>query len=199
MSKPIKQMEMSALKDTFKGVRDMVVMTIKGLDGNATTSFRATLRKKKVRLQVIKNSLARKVFDELGIKISPESPYWLGPTTLAFGADSVAELSKAVESELKDLKKAPIYKDKVVIKGAVADGLEVPFAVALKMPTRGEALSHHRPGLAPASRLVSQLLGPGASLASQLKTISEKAPAAEAPAEGTPAPETPPEAAPQPA
>ncbi len=61
--------------------------------------------------------------------------YWKGPTLLAWGAGSVAELGQAVDGELKLPKNLPMYKDKVQIKGAIADGLEIPFDAALKMPT----------------------------------------------------------------
>ncbi len=196
MSKVIKQMEMTSLTNTFKGVRDLVVLSISGLSGTATTGFRAALRKKKIRLHIVKNSLARKVCSEMGLNIGTESTFWTGPTAFAFGADSVAGLSKAIDGELKDKKTAPIYKDKVTIKGAVADGQEVPFDVAIKMPTRDEALARIIGlALAPAARLVAQLLSPGANLASQIKQISEKTPAADAaapPADAAPA-------APQPA
>ena len=176
MSKVIKQMEMTSMTDTFKGVRDLVVLSIKGLSGTATTGFRAALRKKKVRVQIVKNSLARKVFSEMGLNINPESPYWNGPTAFAFGGDSVAGLSKAIEGELKDLKKGPAYKDKVVVKGAVADGQEIGFDAALKMPTRSEALAHVIGlALSPASQILGQIIGPAASLSSQIKAHSEKA------------------------
>ncbi len=201
MSKVIKQMEMTSLTNTFQGVRDLVVLSIKGLSGTATTNFRAILRKKKVRFQIVKNSLARKVFADMGLNISPESKYWTGPTAFAYGGDSVAGLSKAIDSELKDAKKGLAYKDKVTIKGAVADGQEVAFDVALKMPTRDEARARIIGlVLSPASKLVAQLTGPASSLSSQIKKISEKTPApepvaAEAP---PPAPDAAP-ATPQPA
>ena len=181
MSKVIKQMEMDALKDTFKDVRDLVVLSIKGLDCIADHQFRAALRKKNVRLKVVKNSLTRRVFGELGLNVGDDSPYWTGPTALAWGAGSVAELSRAVDGELKAPKTAAQYKDKVVVKGAVADGQPVPFDRALKMPTRIEAIARVVSlALAPASRLVSQLKGPGAALASQIKTLAEKKPEGEA-------------------
>jgi large subunit ribosomal protein L10 len=190
MSKFIKQMEMTSLKDTFKGVRDLVVLSIKGLDGTATTNFRAALRKKKIHLHVVKNSLARKVFEEMGLQIKAESPYWAGPTAFAYGGDSVAGLSKAVDAELKDAKKRPVYEKAITIKGAVADGEAISFEDAKKRPTREEALARVAGmALSPASRLVAQILGPGAALSSQLKEIKDKAPA--------PAAEAPP--APQPA
>ena len=181
MSKVIKQMEMDSLKDTFKEVRDLVVLRITGLSGVADHQFRAALRKKNVRLKVVKNSLARRVFQELGLNVGDESPYWEGPTAFAWGAGSVAELSRTVDGELKAPKTAAQYKDKVVVKGAVADGQPVPFDRALKMPTRIEAIARVISlALAPASRLVSQLKGPGSALASQIKTLAEKKPEGEA-------------------
>jgi large subunit ribosomal protein L10 len=186
MSKVIKQMEMTSLASTFKGVRDLVVLSISGLSGTATTNFRAALRKKKVRLHIVKNSLARKVFIDLGLNIGEAKSFWTGPTAFAFGGDSVAGLSKAIDGELKDKKTAPIYKEKVRIKGAVADGQEVAFDVALKMPTRTEAIGSVLAALlSPGAALAGCLIGPASQLASQIKKISEREPAAEA----APAPE----------
>ena len=55
--------------------------------------MRLSLRKKHIRLQVVKNSLARRVFGELGMDIGKDSPYWVGTTWMAYGPESVAELS----------------------------------------------------------------------------------------------------------
>jgi large subunit ribosomal protein L10 len=187
MSKVIKQMEMTALRESFGNVRDLVVLSIKGLNCIHDGQFRAALRKKKVRLKVVKNSLTRKVFGEIGLKVPDDSPYWTGPTAMAWGGDSLAELSQAIEGELKGPKTAPLYKDKVLVKGAIADGLPVSYEKALTMPTRVEAIARVMMlALAPASRLVGQLKAPGANLASQIKTLSEKkgeAAPAEAPAD----------------
>src|SRR6266851_8243682 len=113
MSKVIKQMEMTALHESFGKVRDMVVLSIKGLSCVSDGQFRAALRKKKVRLKVVKNTLARKVFGEIGLKVPEDSPFWAGPTALAWGGDSIAELSQAIEGELKNPKLAAQYKEKV--------------------------------------------------------------------------------------
>jgi large subunit ribosomal protein L10 len=175
MSKVIKQMEMDALRSTFDGVRDLVVLSISGLNSIADNSLRATLQKKNIRLRVIKNSLTRRVFGEMGLGIKEDSPFWQGPTTLAWGAGNIAELSRAIDSELKNAKTAAAYKDKVKVKGAVVDGQVIAFELALTMPTLPEALANVISlALAPASRLVSQLQSPGAQVASQIKTLSEK-------------------------
>ena len=60
MSKVIKQMQMNVLKNDFKDVRDLVVLNVVGLSAINTNSIRLALRKKGIRLQVVKNSLARR-------------------------------------------------------------------------------------------------------------------------------------------
>src|SRR5579871_4225143 len=124
MSKQIKQMVMENLKTTFKGVQDMVLLTASGVDCHADTQLRRDLRKKKISLRVIKNSLARRVFDDLGIKFKEP---WQGPTLVSWGADSIAELSKTLEAIIKK-------NDKIKVKTAVAEGQEITFKQALSMP-----------------------------------------------------------------
>ncbi len=175
MSKVIKQMQMDALKTTFGEVRDLVVLSVKGLTCLADGQLRASLRKKKIRLQVVKNSYTRRVFKELGLNLPDDSPVWKGTTVFAWGASSVSELSRSIETELKDLKKAAQYKDKVTIKGAMADGQPVTFDQALKMPTRQEAIGRVLSlAMSPASNIVGALKGPASGVAGQVKTIGEK-------------------------
>jgi len=186
MSKAIKQMEMASLTNTFKDVRDLVVLHVKGLNSLGDYNLRATLRKKKIRLQVVKNSLTRRVFTELGITVDANSPVWKDTTVLAWGANSIAELSRTIESELKNPKTAKLYKDTVTIKGAFADGQPVTFKQATEYPTREEAIASILGAiLSPGSQIAGCLLAPGGQIAGQIQTLSEKkeeegaAPAAE--------------------
>jgi large subunit ribosomal protein L10 len=184
MSKVIKQMQMEHIRKSFDGVRDLVVVSIKGLTCLADHTLRANLRKKDIRIQVMKNSLARRVFNEAGLSIPNDSPYWSGPTAFVWGANSIAELSKTLDAELKAPKTAAQYKDKVVIKGAVADGEPIAFDLAMKRPTRQEAIgSILQAILGPGGAIAGCLTGPAAQVASQIQKISEK----EAPAEAAPA------------
>jgi large subunit ribosomal protein L10 len=174
MSKQIKQMEMDVLKNTFKDVRDMVVLSVKGVNAIVDNTVRHSLRKKNIRVKVVKNSLTRRVFGELGFGVKEDSPYWVGTTVIAWGAGSLGELSKAIDAEFKG-KQGPALKDKLTVKGAISDGTPIPFELAVKMPTRAEAIANVIGlALAPAARLLSQITGPAASVASQIKSISEK-------------------------
>jgi large subunit ribosomal protein L10 len=187
MSKQIKQMEMDALKKSFQGVRNLVVMTSSRVDAGADFQMRKALRQKNIRLQLVKNTLARRVLGDLGIQIDG---IWAGPTLLAFGGESVKELSNAIDDYLKKwVAKDPKQKDKVSIKAAVAEGQQVTFEQALKMPTRLEVIGEVVAMiLGPASQIAGCLTGPISQVASQIQTISEKKPeegaAAPAPAAG---------------
>jgi large subunit ribosomal protein L10 len=178
MSKVIKQMQMDALKADFKGVRDMVLLNVVGLGAIPENQIRLNLRKKGIRLQMVKNSLARRVFGDMGLQVNSVSE---GSTTVAWGGTSVAELSKEIEAIVKK------HEKKMKVKVAIADGQEVPFAVALKMPTRAEALGRVvMLALAPARRVAAQIVGPASQVCGQIKGIKDmkkdEAPAAETPA-----------------
>jgi large subunit ribosomal protein L10 len=176
MSKQVKQMQMDVLSRTFKDVRDMVFLSTSGVDAITDNKIRLGLRKKKVLMLVVKNSLVRRVFGDLGIK--PSDVAWAGPTTIAWGAESIKDLSKEVETALL---KDPKLKDKVKVKTALAEGQPVTFDQALKMPTRKEAIGEIIGMiLGPAASIAGCLTGPASQVASQIQTISEKKPEGEA-------------------
>ena len=177
MSKVIKQMQMDALKRDFNGVRDMVVLNVVGLGAIPENKMRLDLRKKGIRMQMVKNSLARRVFTDMGLAINS---VWEGSTTVAWGANSVAELSKEIETIVKKNEKT------MKVKIAVADGIEVPFAAALKMPTRTEAIGRVLMlTLSPARKIAAQIVGPASQVAGQIKGIKDMK-KDEAPAEAPP-------------
>jgi large subunit ribosomal protein L10 len=175
MSKAIKQMEMDALKKSFGGVRDLVLLSVSGMASTAENQMRLALRKKSIRLHTVKNSLATRVFKDLGMPGLVD--HFTGPTTVAWGSSSVADLSKELDALAKK-------NDKVKPRIAVADGAVVSFDAAKRFPTRMEALARIAGMiLGPAGRIAGMLKSPGANLAGQIKSISEKkeeAPAAPA-------------------
>ena len=177
MSKIIKQMQMDAMKKTFGEVKSLVVLSQTKLSATAENQLRLSLRKKNVLLHQVKNSLARKVFDEIGI---PMKDVWGGSTVFAWGPESVKDLSKTLEATFNDLaKKDPKFKEKVTVKTAVADGQQITFAEALKMPTRLEAIGEIvGMVLGPGSQIAAILQGPGGQLASQVESRTKETAAA---------------------
>jgi large subunit ribosomal protein L10 len=176
MSKQVKKMQMDVLAKTFQGVKDMVLLSATGIDAQTDNRIRLGLRKKNISLLMVKNSLARRVFSDAGVKPADEA--WAGTTLVAWGAESVKDLSREIEAAfLKDVK----LKDKVKVKTAMAEGLPVTFARALTMPTRKEAIGEIVGMiLGPAASIAGCLTGPAAQVASQIQTISEKKPEGEA-------------------
>jgi large subunit ribosomal protein L10 len=180
MSKAVKQMEMDALAQTFGRVRDMVLLTATKVDAGLDHAFRKQLRDKQVRLQMVKNSLMHKVFETSGVKLDG---VWTGSTLIAWGPESIKDLSKAIEGALKDLgKKDNKLGEKIKVKTAVADGQPIRMEQALKMPTRLEAIGEIVAAILGApSSIAAALTGPAAQVASQVATIAERKPE-EAPA-----------------
>jgi ribosomal protein L10 len=179
MSKQIKQMEMDALKNTFDGVRDMVLLSISGVNAQSDHQLRMMLHKKNIRLKMVKNSLARQVLGGLGVDVGT---VWEACTFVAWGADSLAELSRELDGLIKK-------NDKIKPKTAVFEGQLISFEKAKTIPTRAEAIGRIVSlALSPASRVLGQIRGPAGRIAGQIKTVSEKP--AEAATEPAAAPPT---------
>ena len=182
MSKVIKQMELDALTKTFAGVRDLVLIGADKVGSLLDFTTRKTFREKKIHLKMVKLTLARKVFATNGIVVDEKS--WNGTTIVAWGGDSIKDLSKTVDAVLKEIvKKNPKDDKKYQVKAAVADGQHITLEMAMKMPTRLEAIGEIVSLiLGPASSLAGALVGPGAAVASQIASIADKKEDAPAPA-----------------
>ncbi len=130
MSKYVKELMMDQLRSDLDGSRSLLILDLKGLDANAEHDLRRDLRKKSIRLRVLKNSLARRVFSEMGM--DGLSPFLDGPSAVAWGGEGIAELAKEISTQVKKLKKPEI-------KGGAVDGVVVgPDQVEdiTKLPSR---------------------------------------------------------------
>jgi len=173
MSKLIKQMEMNALRQSFGGVRNLVLISATKIDAGTTHALRMRLRGQNIRLQMVKNSLARRVLAEDGIELKD---VWAGPTLFAWGLESVKDLSKAIDVLVAELrKKDPKVEEKIKLKGAVAEGQQVSAEQARAMPTRQEIIGELVGMIiGPAGTLAAMLTGPASQIASQIQSIAEK-------------------------
>lgn len=171
MSKYVKEMMMDQLKSELDGSRSVLIVDLKGLDAIAEHRLRSDLRKKSIKIRALKNTLARRVFSEMGM--DGLSEFLAGPSVAVWGGDGVAELAKEISRQVKVLKKP-------TIKGGAVDGVVIgPAQVEdiTKLPSR-EALIARVVGLAmaPAQRIVALANAPAGNLQGQLKTMSEGAP-----------------------
>jgi large subunit ribosomal protein L10 len=175
MSKKIKELELTALRKTFKGVVNYVVVEPLKVDSATDAEFRRNLRTKKVGCKMIKNALMQKILEENGVKAGALS----GVNLLCWGSDSCKGLATAVGDAVKDSKKDPKAPDKFKVRGGIAEGEPVDFEVMKKIPTREEAIGSVLSAiLAPGANLAAAIMGPANDLAGIVKAVEAKAPAA---------------------
>ena len=174
MSKYVKEIMMDQLRSDLDGSKSLLILDLKGLDAISEHQLRRDLRKKAIKVRALKNTLARRVFSEMGM--SGLSKYLEGPSVAIWGGAGVAELAKEVSTQVKTLKKPEI-------KGGAVDGVVIgPDQVEdiTKLPSRealiGRVVSL---ALAPAGRVVALANAPAGGLMSQLKTLSEDAASSE--------------------
>src|SRR5436305_4995583 len=170
MSKYVKELMMDQLRSDLDGSRSVLILDLKGLGAIAEHQFRRDMRKKSIRVRALKNTLARRVFSDMGM--DGLSKYLEGPSVLLWGGDGVAELAKEVSTQVKTLKKPEI-------KGGAVDGVVIgPEQVEdiTKLPSREQLIGRVVSlALAPVQRIVALANAPAAGLMSQLKTMSEGA------------------------
>jgi large subunit ribosomal protein L10 len=178
MSKYVKEMMMGQLRSDLSDSRSLLILDLKGLDAISEYQFRRDLRKKSIHVRALKNSLARRVFSDVGME--GLSRYLEGPSVMVWGGEGVGELAKEVSSQVKTLKKPEI-------KGGAVDGVVIgPNQVEdiTKLPSREQLIGRVVSlALAPVQRILSLANAPAGSLMSQLKTMSEPGPAEEGEAE----------------
>jgi ribosomal protein L10 len=178
MSKKIKALELDALRQQVGGVKDYVIVEPIKVDAATDYAFRKNLREKKIRALIVKNTYAKKVFNEMGIDLNG---VWAGPTLLCWGGNNIKELSNAVDDQVKASKKDAKSPDRYKIKTAVAEGEPITIEAAKVRPTREEAIGEVIAAVTgPGASIVAALTSPASELAGILKTIEEKGPAGEA-------------------
>lgn len=176
MSKYVKELMMDQLKADLGDDRSVLILDLKGLDAIAEHQLRTDLRKKKIRVRTLKNTLAKRVFADMGI--GGLGQFLEGPSVAVWGGDGVAELAKEISARVKALKKPEI-------KGGAVDGIVISPAQVediTKLPSR-EVLIAQLLGLmlSPAQQVLALAGAPAATLMGQLEALAERS--AEAPAE----------------
>ncbi|RPI77072.1 MAG: 50S ribosomal protein L10, partial [Planctomycetaceae bacterium] len=152
MSKKLKSMLVEDLRSRIGSTRDFLVVDSSALAGSVANGLRVKLLKQDIRMLGVKNTLAQKVLDELGL--GGVGTYLTGPSTLVFGGSDVVALSKEIARTAKDA-------GKLKIKGGIVEGKAIDAAgvdALSKSPSREELLS----------KIVSLALAPGANLAALL-------------------------------
>ena len=170
MSKYVKGLLVDDLKSRLHGVNEVIVVSLGRLDAQKTTSLRQTLRKKRIHLQLIKNSLARRAAE--GTPIAPAFEGTAGMLAVAWGGEDVVDLAKELDrlTGVKDF-------EGLECRGGALDGARLEAGDVKKVakwPTRAEQLSLLSGQIsAIASTLSGQLVSLGGTLAGQIASRVE--------------------------
>ena len=185
MSKYLKDLLTRDLKSQLNGVGDALLVNVIGLDAIRTTKLRSELRKKNIKLEVVKNSLAMRATE--GTPLAPAFEGVEGTLAFVWGGDDFVSLAK----EVVRLAEAKEFEGFAAKAGAMEGTKLTPAEIKSisKWPSRMEQLSILVAQiLGPGAHLAAQLNGAGGALVSQVKTHAEnleksgggEAPAAEA-------------------
>lgn len=171
MSKLVKNLLIDDLKRRWDGVGEAIVVSLGRLDAQKTTLLRQTLRKKRIHLQLVKNSLAR--LATLDTPLAPAFVKSEGMLAVAWGGEDVVDLAKELE-RIAGNKEFEGFE----FRGGALDGtrLEAGDVVAVaKWPSRSEQLSLLAGQInAVGGRLSGQIVSAGGSLAGQIKSRVEE-------------------------
>jgi len=168
MSKPVKDLITNEYKSAYADVDSACVVSVIGLNAKATNKLRGELRAKDIRLQVVKNSLARRAFADA--PLAPLAEALDGPCALVTGGTSVIDVAKLLAAAKKEY---PELELKIGMLEGDPDLVEV--ARMAKMMGREELLAEVAMLIAsPGGRLAGAIGGPAGLIAGCVKALIEK-------------------------
>jgi large subunit ribosomal protein L10 len=170
MSKTVKNVLMGDYKTRLGETSDAMIISIRGMSGKDNTKLRTGLRKKKIKVQVVRNALAKQTFK--GTALEPLLGLLDGPSALAFGGGSVVEVAREIVAMIKDF---PTLQ----LKGAILDGNifkgDAGVKELSKFPTKEESQAQIITlVVSPARNLLAAVKGPAGTIAGIIKSIETK-------------------------
>ena len=164
-----KKVVVEDIKEKIQSAKSVVFVKFNGLTVAEDTELRREFRKNNVEYKVLKNTLIRRAFNDMGITDFDEDLN--GPTSVAFGPDETGA-SKVIMAAVKK------FENKVSVKSAFVDGGRVDVngvKELASMPSKEELVAKMLGSLqAPISNFVGVLSAMPRSLVIALNAVAEK-------------------------
>jgi large subunit ribosomal protein L10 len=130
-----KKQVVEEIKAKIEASKSVVLVDYKGLTVAEDTALRVSFRQEGIEYKVLKNTLVRKAFNELGVdKFDIDLN---GPTAIAFGKDEIGPSRIIVEAAKK-------LNEKLTVKSAYVDGSYVDVAgvtTLANMPSKEQLIA----------------------------------------------------------
>lgn len=164
-----KQLVVAELVEQFGQAKGAVLTDYKGISANKVNQLRKELRNNGVEFKVVKNTLAKRAINELGI--SGLDSYLEGPTAIAYSIEDPVAPAKSVADFIQENKTLKIKAGFVEGKVISVDGVQ---ALA-SLPSREVLIAQVVGGMAaPLSGFLNVLQGPVRKLGYALEAIRKQ-------------------------
>ena len=164
-----KKLVVEDITNKINNSKSVVLVNYKGLTVAEVTELRNSFRKANVDYKVLKNTLVRKAFNEMGVNDFDDDLN--GPTAVAFGADETNAAKIIAEANKK-------YGDKIVAKSAYVDKSRVDakgVAARASMPSKEELIAKMLGSMqSPLSKFAGVLSATLRSVVLALNAVAEK-------------------------
>ena len=164
-----KKVVVEEIKERIQNSKSVVFVKFEGLTVAQDTELRREFRKNNVEYKVLKNTLIKRAFNDLGVTDFDEDLN--GPTSVAFGADETGAAKVIIDAVKK-------YDNKVTVKSAYVDGGKVDVNGVKElaaMPSKEELIAKMLGSLqAPISNFVGVLSAMPRSLVIALNAVAEQ-------------------------
>ena len=164
-----KKQVVGEIKERIQNAKSVVFVSFNGLSVAEDTELRREFRKNNVEYKVLKNTLIRRAFNDLGV--TDFDAELAGPTSVAFGADETGAAKVIIDAVKK-------YENKITVKSAYVDGGRVDangVKALAAMPSKEELIAKMLGSLqAPISNFVGVLSAMPRSLVIALNAVAEK-------------------------
>lgn len=164
-----KKLVVEDIKNKIQAAKSVVFVKFVGLTVAEDTELRREFRKNNVEYKVLKNTLIKRAFNDLGITSFDDDLN--GPTSVAFGADETAAAKVIVEAAKK-------YENKVAVKCAYVENEKIDengVKAFAAMPSKEELIAKMLGSLqAPITNFVGVLSAMPRSLVIALNAVAEK-------------------------